>query len=210
MADIFHRWNEGKLKSYLIEITENILRHTDKAGGYLLDHILDAAGQKGMGKWSVINAMELGMPLGLIAAAVFERNISALVDLRRKAAGIYPRTIHISPYNQGKTIYETECALYASKVISYAQGFNLLQHASQTFGWKLNMAAIARMWRGGCIIRSIFLNDIARTFDEDNTLSNLLLIPRFEKEIKEMLPPWKNWLNVHFTKNCLYRDSLLR
>lgn len=191
MADIFHRWNEGKLKSYLIEITENILRYTDKAGGYLLDHILDAAGQKGMGKWSVINAMELGMPLGLIAAAVFERNISALVDLRRKASGIYPRTIHISPYNQEKTIYETECALYASKVISYAQGFNLLQHASQTFEWKLNMAAIARMWRGGCIIRSIFLNDIARTFDEDNTLSNLLLIPRFEKEIKEMLPPWK-------------------
>ena len=137
MADVFARWNEGKLRSYLIEITANILRHKDKSGGYLIDKILDAAGQKGTGKWSVINAMELGMPLGLIATAVFERSLSSQKDLR-------------------------------------------------------HLASIARMWRGGCIIRSIFLNDIAAAFEATDKPKHLLLAPYFKEEMKTLLPGWKS------------------
>ena len=164
MADVFARWNEGKLRSYLIEITANILRHKDKTGGYLIDKILDAAGQKGTGKWSVINAMELGMPLGLIATAVFERSLSAQKDLRR----------------------------LASKLVSYAQGFAVLQRASDASDWHLDLASIARMWRGGCIIRSVFLNDIAAAFEAPDKPKHLLLAPYFREEIKTLLSGWKS------------------
>ena len=167
MASVFTRWNEGKLRSYLIEITGNILRHKDKTGAYLIDKILDAAGQKGTGKWSVINAMELGMPLGLIATAVFV-------------------------YNKQDTEKEIFSALYASKLVSYAQGFAVLQRASDTFGWNLDLASIARMWRGGCIIRSVFLNDIAAAFEAKEKPKHLLLAPYFEEEIKGLLSGWKN------------------
>ena len=123
MADVFARWNEGKLRSYLIEITANILRHKDKTGGYLIDKILDAAGQKGTGKWSVINAMELGMPLGLIATAVFERSLSAQKDLRRLASKQF-QCQHTQPiYNKAELVKNIFSALYASKLVSYAQGF---------------------------------------------------------------------------------------
>ena len=152
MVDVFSRWNEGKLRSYLIEITANILRHKDKAGGYLLDKILDAAGQKGTGKWSVINAMELGMPLGLIATAVFERSLSAQKDLREAASRQFQCKHSLAVYNKPEMIKDIFAALYASKLVSYAQGFAVLQRASDAFGWKLDLASIARMWRGGCII----------------------------------------------------------
>ena len=148
MADVFSRWNEGKLRSYLIEITANILRHKDKAGGYLLDKILDAAGQKGTGKWSVINAMELGMPLGLIATAVFERSLSAQKDLREAASRQFQCKHSLAVYNKPEMIKDIFAALYASKLVSYAQGFAVLQRASDAFGWKLDLASIARMWRG--------------------------------------------------------------
>ena len=165
MADVFARWNEGKLRSYLIEITANILRHKDKTGGYLIDKILDAAGQKGTGKWSVINAMELGMPLGLIATAVFERSLSAQKDLRRLASKQF-QCQHTQPiYNKAELVKNIFSALYASKLVSYAQGFAVLQRASDAFDWHLDLASIARMWRGGCIIRSVFLNDIAAAFE---------------------------------------------
>ena len=145
MADVFSRWNEGKLRSYLIEITANILRHKDKTGGYLIDKILDAAGQKGTGKWSVINAMELGMPLGLIATAVFERSLSAQKELRHQASHQFPRQ-HTQPiYNKVELVKDIFSALYASKLVSYAQGFAVLQRASDTFGWQLDLASIARM-----------------------------------------------------------------
>jgi 6-phosphogluconate dehydrogenase len=192
MADVFARWNEGKLRSYLIEITSNILRHKDKSGGYLIDKILDAAGQKGTGKWSVINAMELGMPLGLIATAVFERSLSAQKELRHLASKQFLCKHTLPIYNKAELVKEIFSALYASKLVSYAQGFAVLQRASDSFGWNLDLASIARMWRGGCIIRSIFLNDIAAAFEAADKPKHLLLAPYFREEIKSLLPGWKN------------------
>ena len=191
MANVFSHWNEGKLRSYLIEITANILRHTDKSGGYLLDKILDAAGQKGTGKWSVINAMELGMPLELIATAVFERSLSAQKELRETASRQFQCKRTQAVYNKPELVKEIYAALYASKLVSYAQGFAVLQRASDTFGWKLDLSSIARMWRGGCIIRSIFLNDIAAAFEVKDKPQNLLLAPYFRDEIKGLLSGWK-------------------
>ena len=191
MSEVFAHWNEGKLRSYLIEITADILRHKDKAGGYLIDKILDAAGQKGTGKWSVINAMELGMPLGLIATAVFERSLSAQKDLRVFAAKQFPTKHTLPIYNKSEIVDKIYSALYASKLVSYAQGFAVLQRASDTFGWQLDLASIARMWRGGCIIRSIFLNDIAAAFEAAEKPKHLLLAPYFREEMKDLLPGWK-------------------
>ncbi len=194
MADVFERWNEGKLRSYLIEITSHILRHKDKQGGYLIDKILDTAGQKGTGKWSVINAMELGMPLGLIATAVFERSLSAQKALRQEVAAQFLLPKEMSAYASGgnhELIEHLHSALYASKLVSYAQGFAVIQAASDSFGWKLDLAAIARLWRGGCIIRSIFLNDIAAAFEAGDRPQHLLLAPYFRDEITSLLPGWK-------------------
>ncbi|MEG0455959.1 MAG: decarboxylating NADP(+)-dependent phosphogluconate dehydrogenase, partial [Bacteroides sp.] len=143
MADVFAYWNEGKLRSYLIEITANILRHKDKSGGYLIDKIVDAAGQKGTGKWSVINAMELGMPLGLIATAVFERSLSAQKELREKAMRQFQRKHSQPVYNKKELVEQIFSALYASKLVSYAQGFAVLQRASDSFGWNLDLSSIA-------------------------------------------------------------------
>ncbi len=196
MAAYFATWNEGKLKSYLIEITSLILKHKDADGEYLIDKILDTAGQKGTGKWSVINAMELGMPLNLIATAVFERSLSARKELRVEASHIYHRESSEKTYVADELIKEIYHSLYASKLISYAQGFNVLKQASEEFGWKLNLASIAHLWRGGCIIRSAFLNDIAKAFEEDRHLANLLLAPYFKNEIVTSLPFWKRLIAV--------------
>ena len=192
MASVFAHWNEGKLRSYLIEITANILRHKDKAGGYLIDKILDTAGQKGTGKWSVINAMELGMPLGLIATAVFERSLSAQKNLREAASKQFICQRSQVVYNKPELVKDIYSALYASKLVSYAQGFAVLQKASESFGWDLDLASIARMWRGGCIIRSIFLNDIAAAFEAQQKPKHLLLAPYFREEIKTLLSGWKS------------------
>lgn len=191
MASVFSYWNEGKLRSYLIEITAHILNHKDKTGVYLIDKILDAAGQKGTGKWSVINAMELGMPLGLIATAVFERSLSSQKALRKEASRLFHQKRSMTVYNKQETVKDIFSALYASKLVSYAQGFAVLQKASDSFGWNLDLASIARMWRGGCIIRSVFLNDIAAAFDAKEKAGHLLLAPYFKEEIKGLLPGWK-------------------
>lgn len=191
MSAIFAKWNEGKMQSYLVEITAEILRHKDAVGNYLVDQILDAAGQKGTGKWSVINAMELGMPLGLIATAVFERSLSSYKELRVQASEKLPlNKVHENGEKQ-KFIDEIHAALYASKLVSYAQGFAVLKAASDKFGWNLNLSSIAKMWRGGCIIRSAFLNDIARAFEQEDA-SHLLLAPYFRDEITALLPSWKH------------------
>ena len=192
MSSVFSQWNEGKLRSYLIEITANILQHKDKSGGYLIDKILDTAGQKGTGKWSVINAMELGMPLGLIATAVFERSLSAQKELRKSAAGHFTCRRTEVVYNKSEMVGDIYSALYASKLVSYAQGFAVLQRASDSFGWNLDLASIARMWRGGCIIRSIFLNDIAASFERNEKPQHLLLTPYFSNEMKQLLSGWKH------------------
>jgi len=196
MADCFAAWNKGKLKSYLIEITSNILNYKDANGKYLIDKILDAAGQKGTGKWSVINALDLGMPLNLIATAVFERSLSFQKELRVEASHIYNRETSTKTYVADQLTEDIYYSLYASKLISYAQGFNVLREASEQFGWKLNLATIARLWRGGCIIRSAFLNDIAKAFEEDRYLENLLLAPYFKGEILTSLPHWKQLIVV--------------
>lgn len=202
MASVFAHWNEGKLRSYLIEITSRILQHKDKAGGYLIDKILDTAGQKGTGKWSVINAMELGMPLGLIAAAVFERSFSAQKNLRESAAKQFSFLRSQAVYSRQEMLDSLYAALYASKLVSYAQGFALLQKASDSFDWKLDLASIARMWRGGCIIRSIFLNDIAVAFEAQPQPKHLLFAPYFREEIRRLLPGWKS-LVLHAMKEEL-------
>ncbi|WP_300704060.1 decarboxylating NADP(+)-dependent phosphogluconate dehydrogenase [Bacteroides sp.] len=191
MAQVFSYWNEGKLRSYLIEITANILRHKDKTGDYLIDKILDTAGQKGTGKWSVINAMELGMPLGLIATAVFERSLSAQKSLRETASKQFVTHHSQVVYNKPDMVKDIYSALYASKLVSYAQGFAVLQRASDAFGWNLDLASIARMWRGGCIIRSIFLNDIAAAFEAKEKPKHLLLAPYFKEEMQQLLVGWK-------------------
>ena len=191
MAQVFSYWNEGKLRSYLIEITANILRHKDKTGEYLIDKILDTAGQKGTGKWSVINAMELGMPLGLIATAVFERSLSAQKSLRETASKQFVSHHSQVVYNKPEMVKDIYSALYASKLVSYAQGFAVLQRASEAFGWNLDLASIARMWRGGCIIRSIFLNDIAAAFEAKEKPKHLLLAPYFKGEMQQLLVGWK-------------------
>lgn len=191
MANSFASWNEGKLRSYLIEITAHILRHKDKSGGYLIDKILDVAGQKGTGKWSVTNAMELNMPLGLIASAVFERNLSAQKRLRETACKQYACRRSQVIYNRLDMVEDIYAALYASKLVSYAQGFAVLQRASDAFGWNLHLASIARMWRGGCIIRCAFLNEIAGVFETVQKPKHLLLAPYFQKEMQQSLPGWK-------------------
>lgn len=201
MAEIFGEWNEGKLRSYLIEITANILRHKDKAGGYLIDKILDTAGQKGTGKWSVINAMELGMPLGLIATAVFERSLSSQKGLREMASKQFVCQRSQALYNKPELVKDIFSALYASKLVSYAQGFAVLQRASDAFGWDLDLASIARMWRGGCIIRSIFLNDIAAAFEADEKPKHLLFAPYFKNEIQQLLSGWK-----HLVAQCMKEE----
>lgn len=191
MAQVFSYWNEGKLRSYLIEITANILRHKDKTGEHLIDKILDTAGQKGTGKWSVINAMELGMPLGLIATAVFERSLSAQKTLRESASKQFVSHHLQAIYNKPEMVNDIYAALYASKLVSYAQGFAVLQRASEAFGWNLDLASVARLWRGGCIIRSIFLNDIAAAFEAKEKPKHLLLAPYFRDEMQQLLPGWK-------------------
>lgn len=191
MAAHFEQWNEGKLKSYLIEITARILRHKDQDGNYLIDKILDTAGQKGTGKWSVINSMEFGVPLNLIATAVFERALSSHKELRIKAAKAYEENKAEFTHTPGVMVPEIHDTLYASKLVSYAQGFALIQEASKHFNWNLNFASIARIWREGCIIRSIFLNRIAEAYEQDRNLPNLLLTPYFKKEIEDALPAWK-------------------
>lgn len=191
MSQIFATWNEGKLNSYLIEISSAILAHKDKEGNALIDLILDTAGQKGTGKWSVINSLEYGSPLNLIASAVYERSLSSRKELRVEASRQFPRAQKVEMQAAALAAQLYDC-LYASKLVSYAQGFALMQEASQTNGWGLNLADIARMWRGGCIIRSGFLEQIAQAFEKDNQLTHLLFDDYFRQEITDALPAWRS------------------
>jgi len=188
IGNYFRSYNEGKLKSYLMEITADILSHKDKSGNYVLDTILDAAGQKGTGRWTVSSAMELGVPLNIIATAVFERALSSLTELRDNGEYIYQRKLHAGYLEDPDEVFN---ALYCSKVASYSQGFDLMEKASEEYGWELNLAAVARIWRNGCIIRSVFLDDIAKTFEEKKSDNTLLLSPLFVEEIDKHIDIWK-------------------
>jgi 6-phosphogluconate dehydrogenase len=189
--EVFKKWNEGKLNSYLIEITADILAFKDTDGTPLVEKILDTAGQKGTGKWTVITALELGIPLTLIGESVFSRCLSAQKDLRVKASkaisGIKP---HFKGDKQ-QFINDLEEALYAAKIISYAQGYDLMREAAKEYNWNLNYGGIALMWRGGCIIRSAFLGDIKKAFDMNPSLENLLLDPFFKDAVQSAQESWR-------------------
>lgn len=190
MSEVLAKWNEGKLNSYLIEISSAILAHKDAEGKALIDLILDTAGQKGTGKWSVINSLEYGSPLNLISAAVYERSLSAAKALRTEAAQAFGREVSLSA-DAKELVNNLHDCLYASKLVSYAQGFGLMQQASLERGWGLDLASIARLWRGGCIIRSGFLGQIAEAYEKNAQLSHLLLDEYFREEIKAALPAWQ-------------------
>ena len=192
MHDVFAEWNKGELDSYLIEITRDILGFKDIDGEPLVEKILDTAGQKGTGKWTLINSAELGIPITLIGEAVYARCISAMKEERvaasKKLRGPKPTIRN----DRTKFIEDIKSALYASKIISYAQGFMLLRAAANEFGWKLKYGEIALMWRGGCIIRSQFLGKIKEAFETRNRLPNLLLDPHFKREIRKCQRGWRN------------------
>ena len=192
LADTFDTWNQGSLHSYLIEITTNILRKKDANGQPLLDYILDAAGQKGTGKWTVISSLDFGMPVTLIGESVFARCLSALKEERVAASHLYP--LHRPAFRKDKKKFVDQIAdaLYASKIISYAQGFMLMRRASMEYQWQLNFGAIALMWRGGCIIRSRFLGKIKEAFDLNRELPNLLLDPFFVHELSRCEASWRS------------------
>ncbi len=192
MHQVFKTWNEGELQSYLIEITRDILAYKDADGQPLVDKILDTAGQKGTGKWTVISSAHLGIPITLIAEAVYARCVSALKEQRVAAARVYPPdTSARLPGERATWIENIRRALYASKIISYAQGYMLLRAAAREHHWNLNLGGIALMWRGGCIIRSVFLGEIKKAFDRNPSLENLLLDPFFEQAVKTCVPGWR-------------------
>jgi len=192
MASIMGEWNKGELDSFLIEISANILKYKDTDGEPLVEKIRDAAGQKGTGKWTAISALEYGMPVTLIGEAVFARCLSSIKSERMRASEVL-KGPEVTKYSGDKKefIEDIRKALYASKIVSYAQGFMLLREAANVFKWKLNYGGIALMWRGGCIIRSRFLGNIKAAYDKNSELDNLLLDDFFKNAINECQASWR-------------------
>lgn len=191
MYEVFKAWNETELDSYLVQITRDILAYKDTDGAPIVEKILDTAGQKGTGKWTGIAALDEGVPLTLIGEAVFARCLSAMKAERVEAAEAYAREIPEFEGDKAEMVEAIRQALYASKLISYAQGYTLMRTAAKTYGWNLNYGGIALMWRGGCIIRSVFLDKIRDAYENDPALSNLLLDPYFKETIQKLLPAWR-------------------
>jgi 6-phosphogluconate dehydrogenase len=191
MGEIFAEWNEGELDSYLIEITSHILKFKDEDGSPLVEKILDTAGQKGTGKWTAIDSLQQGIPITLIGEAVYSRFLSALkderVDASKKLGGPEPEF----EGDKKQFIEDIRNALFASKLVSYAQGFMLMRQAAASYDWNLNYGGIALMWRGGCIIRSVFLGKIKEAFDRNPDLSNLLLDDYFKAIIDRAQASWR-------------------
>ncbi len=192
MAETFTEWNKGELDSYLIEITSNILKFKEPNGDYLVDKILDAAGQKGTGKWTVLSGLDHGAPITLIAEAVFARTISSLKDERVAASAVLtgPTDAKFTG-DKAQALEDIRQALYASKIISYAQGYMLMRRVSEQYKWNLNFGGIALMWRGGCIIRSRFLGDIKAAFDRNPNLTNLVLDKFFTDALTKAQGGWR-------------------
>ncbi len=191
MHQIFKKWNEGDLNSYLIEITRDILAYKDKDGSPLVEKILDTAGQKGTGKWTSVTSLDLGIPLTLISEAVFARCLSAIKEERVEASKVLTGPAPRFEGERAKFLEDLQHALYASKIVSYAQGFALLRAAAEEFRWQLNYGGIALLWRGGCIIRSVFLGTIKEAFDRNPHLKNLLLDPFFKEKIDQSQQSWR-------------------
>ena len=191
MQKVFTEWNETELDSYLVEITRDILGHKEPDGRYTADVILDTAGQKGTGKWTAVAALDEGIPLTLIAESVASRSLSAMKEERVEAAKAYGREIPPFEGDKAQFVADLKNALYASKIISYAQGYTLMRSAAATYGWNLNYGGIALMWRGGCIIRSVFLGKIKEAYEKNPGLTNLLLDPFFKEAVESRLSSWR-------------------
>ncbi len=189
--EVFKEWNTGDLNSYLIEITRDILAFKDADGKPLVDKILDTAGQKGTGKWTSETSLDLGIPLTLISEAVYGRSLSAMKEQRVEASKVLRGPEPSFKGDKKAFLKDLEKALYASKIVSYAQGFTLLRAAAAEYKWNLNYGGIALLWRGGCIIRSIFLGKIKEAFDKNPNLSNLLLDPFFSDKIEQSQDGWR-------------------
>lgn len=192
MQAVFADWGRGELSGYLMEITGTILGHTDSDGAPLVERILDAAMQKGTGKWTAAAALELGVPLTLITEAVFSRSLSAQREERCAAGARLSGPAAAQPCSRTEVLEEIRQALLASKIISYAQGFSLMRAAAQAYGWPLRCGDIALIWRGGCIIRSVFLDDIRRAFDREPALSNLMLDDFFRARLAAAQSGWRS------------------
>ena len=197
--DIFKQWNEGELSSYLIEITADILAYKEKDGTPLVDRILDTAGQKGTGKWTATVALELGTPLTLIGEAVFSRYLSSIKQDRVEASKLLSGPNIQFKGNKEQVLEDIHDALYAAKIVSYAQGYTLLNEAANQFNWNLNYGGIALMWRGGCIIRSAFLNKIKDAYDNNPEIKNLLLDPFFKDKINNCQEGWRRIASIAMT-----------
>jgi 6-phosphogluconate dehydrogenase len=191
LHEVFGEWNKGELDSYLIEITSEIFTKRDEDGAPMVDKILDAAGQKGTGKWTGVNSLELGVPVTLIGEAVYARCLSAMKDERVAASKILNGPRLSTAQDRQQFIEDTRRALYCSKVVSYAQGYMLMREAAKEQGWQLNYGGIALMWRGGCIIRSRFLGKIKEAFDKNPQLTNLLLDDFFSGVLNEYQASWR-------------------
>ena len=191
MHEVFKEWNEGELDSYLVEITRDILGYKEDNGDVLVEKILDTAGQKGTGKWTAIESLQQGVPLTLIGEAVYARTLSAMKDDRVEASKILSGPKPKFEGDKKQFVEDLRKALYAAKIVSYAQGYVLMRYAAQEYGWNLNYGGIALMWRGGCIIRSIFLGKIKEAFDKNPKLTNLLLDDFFKQKIEESQESWR-------------------
>jgi len=191
MHEVFKKWNQGNLDSYLIEITRDILAYKDADGQPLVDKILDTAGQKGTGKWTSVVSLDLGIPLTMISEAVFARCLSAMKEERAAASQVLRGPVPAFTGNRQEFLDDLEKALYAAKVVSYAQGYVLLKAAAAEFKWELNYGGIALLWRGGCIIRSVFLGRIKEAFDRKPRLANLLLDPFFKETVETSQAAWR-------------------
>ncbi len=191
MHEVFKDWNASELDSYLIEITRDILGYKTEEGEAVIDSILDTAGQKGTGKWTAVAALDVGQPLTLIGEAVFARCLSALKDERVDAAKVLTGPQGDFDGDKASMINDLKQALYASKIVSYAQGYQLMRASAEAYGWNLNNGGIALMWRGGCIIRSVFLGKIKDAFDNNPDLVNLLLDPFFKEAVENAQASWR-------------------
>jgi len=193
IGDIFSEWNAGELESYLIEITAEVLHHTDAVTGQaFVDVVLDQAEQKGTGRWTVQSALDLGVPVTGIAEATFARAISGGVTQRSAARGVLPADASpLEVTDRAAFIEDVRQALYASKVVAYAQGFDQIAAGSETYGWNIDRGAMATIWRGGCIIRARFLNRIREAFDRDGALPTLLVDPAFTDVLRAGVAAWR-------------------
>ena len=219
IAEVFRDWNQGRLASYLVEITAEVLTHTDGATGEpFVDVILDQAEQKGTGRWTVQTALELGVPVSGIAEAVFARSLSGHADLREAAQGLAgPTASALSTEDAERLAADVEQALYASKVVSYAQGWNMISVGCREYGWDIDLGAMATIWRGGCIIRAAFLDRIRHAYSADPALPTLLADAEFSRELADAQDAWRRVVRTAadlgiptpaFSAALAYYDSL--